>query len=52
MVVEAQLTVAGVTKGKRYNVIEKIKPINCYKIKLDDGTIGVRHRCGFKVVKE
>lgn len=52
MTVEAKFTVAGMTKGKRYDVIEENKYVNCYKIVLDDGTVAFRHKCGFIVVNE
>ena len=52
MTVEAKFTTAGMTKGKRYDVIEEKKCANAYKIVLDDGTVAYRHKCGFKVVKE
>lgn len=51
MTVEAKFTTAGMTKGKRYDVIEEKKSINGYKIVLDDGTVAVRHKCGFNVVE-
>jgi len=51
MVVEAKFTTAGMTKGKRYDVIEEKKTINGYKIVLDNGKIAVRHKCGFKIVE-
>lgn len=50
MTVEARFTTCGMTKGKRYEVIEEIKGINSYRITLDDGTIGVRHRCAFTII--
>lgn len=52
MTVEAKFTTAGMTKGKRYDVIEVRRCINAYKIVLDDGAVAFRHKCGFKVVKE
>lgn len=52
MTVEAKFTTAEMTKGKRYNVIEEKKSINGYKIVLDNGTVAVRHKCGFNVVEE
>ena len=50
MTVEAKFTTAGMTKGKRYDVIEEKKSVNGYKIVLDDGTVAVRHKCGFEIV--
>ena len=50
MTVEAKFTTAGMTKGKRYDVIEERKSVNGYKIVLDDGTVAVRHKCGFDIV--
>ena len=50
MTVEVKFTTAGMTKGKRYDVIEENKSINCYKIVLDNGTIAFRHKCGFNVI--
>ena len=52
MAVEAKFTTAEITKGKRYDVIEGKKSINGYKIVLDDGTVAVRHKCGFNVVEK
>lgn len=51
MTVEAKFTTAGMTKGKRYDVIEENKNFG-YKIVLDDGTIAIRHKCGFSVVEK
>ena len=51
MIVEALYTTCGMTKGKYYDVIESINDINLYKIVLDDGTIAVRHKCGFKNIE-
>ena len=50
--VETKFTTAGMTKGKQYNVIEEKKSINGYKIVLDDGTVTVRHKCGFNVLEK
>lgn len=52
MKIKAKFTAIGITKGKQYNVIGEKKAINSYEIILDDGTIGVRHKCGFEVIKE
>lgn len=41
MVAIANLTVAGITKGNRYDVIEKADRF--IKIVLDNGKIGIRH---------
>lgn len=49
MTVVANLTVAGITKGKWYDVIDKSDRF--IKIVLDDGRIGVRHIKAFDVVK-
>ena len=52
MTVEAKFTTAGMTRGKRYDVIEVGKYINAYKIVLDDGTVAFRHKCGFKIINK
>lgn len=52
MTVEAKFTTAGMTKGKKYDVIEERKCINVYKIVLDDGTVAFRHKCAFIIVHE
>lgn len=49
MTIKAKFTTAGMTKNKLYDVIENVN--NYYKIVLDDGTIALRHKCGFDVVK-
>lgn len=49
MTVVANLTVAGITKGKYYDVIDKVE--NFIKIVLDNGTIGVRHIKAFDIVE-
>lgn len=51
-VVEAKYTTAGMTRGNKYDVIEENKSINTYKIVLDDGTVGYRHKCSFKEIKK
>lgn len=52
MIVEAKVTISGMTKGKQYTVIEEKKCVNAYKIVLDDGTIAFRHKCGFRTISE
>lgn len=47
MTVEAKFTTAGMTKGKKYDVIKDNKSINAYMIVLDDGTVAFRHKCAF-----
>jgi len=49
MVVIANLTVAGIIRGKQYDVIDKSDRF--IKIVLDDGKIGVRHIKAFDIVK-
>lgn len=48
MVVEANLSVVGITRGKRYDVIDKSN--NLIKTVLDDGKIGIRHIGAFNVI--
>lgn len=48
MVAVANLTVAGITRGNRYDVIEKSDRF--IKIVLDNGKIGVRHIKAFNFV--
>lgn len=43
------LTVAGITRGKQYDVIDKSDKF--IKIVLDDGKIGIRHINAFDIVK-
>ena len=43
MIIEAKFTAAGMTRGKRYDVIDLIV--------LDGGIIGIRHRCNFNIIK-
>lgn len=50
MIIEAKFTAAGMTRGKRYDVIDLIND-RYYKIVLDGGIIGIRHRCNFNIVK-
>lgn len=48
--VEAKFTTAGMTKGKRYDVIQKLDSIDSVVIALDDGIIAVRRMCAFDIV--
>lgn len=50
MTVVANLTVAGITRGKHYDVIDKSDRF--IKIALDNGKIGIRHINAFDVVKK
>lgn len=50
MTVVANLTVAGITRGKRYDVIDK--PDRFIKIVLDNGKIGIRHIKAFDVINQ
>lgn len=50
MTVIANLTVAGITRGKHYDVIDKTDRF--IKIVLDNGKIGVRHINAFDIVKK
>lgn len=47
MIAIATLSVAGITKGDRYDVIERDG--NFIKIVLDDGRIGFRHIGAFDI---
>ena len=47
MVVIAKYTTCGMTRGKKYDVIEKGE--RCYKIVLDDGSIAYRFKKAFDV---
>lgn len=51
MIVKAKYAALGVTMGKEYDVIEVLDYINSYRVALDDGTVAVRHKCGFDIVK-
>ena len=48
--VKSKVSAAGMTKGKVYDVIEEIKCTNSFKIILDNGTVGVKHRCAFECI--
>lgn len=50
MIVEAKFTTAGMTKGKRYDVIQTLDSIDSIVIVLDDGTVAVRHLCAFEII--
>ena len=52
MTVKAKLTAVGMTRNKKYDVIENNDKLNCYKIVLDDGTIAYRIRTAFDVVSK
>ncbi len=45
----ANLTVAGITKGNQYDIIERSN--NFIKIILDNGKIGIRHIKAFNINK-
>ncbi len=45
----ANLTVAGITKGNHYDIIERSN--NFIKIILDNGKIGIRHIKAFNINK-
>lgn len=48
MTIEAKLTSTGMTRGKRYDVI--CESDHFYKIVLDSGKVGVRHKHAFDIV--
>lgn len=50
MTVEAKFTTAGMTKGKRYDVLQDLPDYESVVIALDDGTIAVRRNCAFNFI--
>lgn len=46
MLVKAKFSILGLTKNKNY-LVQEIISNTYYKINLDDGSIGIRHKCSF-----